>query len=358
MAAAEPVAAPAGPRVEAELVGHGAAEAQILDAWARGRPHHAWLIAGPAGIGKATFAFRVARFVLAGAGGDGGLFGAPADLAMDPDHPVFRRVAAGSHPDLMTLERLAGKDGRLATVISVDQVRAVGRFLHRTAGEGGWRVVIVDSADELNLNAANALLKLLEEPPPQALLLLVAHAPGGLLATIRSRCRRLGLMPLADADLDRLLARRLPDLPAPERRSLALLAEGSPGRALRLAEQGGLELYRTLVAVIGRADPVAAHDLAERLTRPGQGAAYDCVAELLPWWLARLARAAARGVLPPEVVAGEAEAGRRLLDRHGLERLVALWENIGATFARADGLNLDRRQAILDALTALGSNRS
>src|SRR3954452_6878723 len=203
------------PRATADLVGHAAAEAGLLKARESGRLAHGWLITGPPGIGKATLAFRFARFVLAGGAGEGALFGAmPASsLALPADHPVFRQVAAAGHPDLLTIERLADeKSGKLKTSIAVEQVRKIADFLHLTAGAGGWRVVIVDTVDDLNANAANAMLKILEEPTRRALLLLVCNAPGGVLPTIRSRCRRLDLAPLAETEIDALLARLRPDL--------------------------------------------------------------------------------------------------------------------------------------------------
>lgn len=186
-----------GPRLTADLLGHEAAEREILETCASGRAAHAWLISGPRGIGKATLAFRFARFALAGGleGGEGGLFGAlaPASLAMDPAHPVFRRVAAGSHGDLRVIERglAEGTGGRRRGEIVIGDVRDLGGFMRMTPSEGGWRVVIVDGAEDMNRNAANALLKGLEEPPGRALLLLVSHNPARLLPTIRSRCRRL-----------------------------------------------------------------------------------------------------------------------------------------------------------------------
>jgi len=203
------------PRENPDLEGHAAAEAQLLEAWRSGRLPHGWLFTGPQGIGKATLAYRFARFVLAGGGDGGGLFGdAPSDLRLDPAHPIFHRVASGGHSDLMFLEK--GK-----TVIKVEDVRAAGTFLSLTPGEGAWRVVIVDSADDLNTAAANALLKVLEEPPDRALLILVSHAPGSLPATVRSRCCRLPLHPLPEATVRGLLGRWRPALAEDDAAALA-----------------------------------------------------------------------------------------------------------------------------------------
>jgi len=355
------VAAAPLPRENPELMGQGAAERDLLEAWNAGRLPHAWLFAGRAGIGKATLAYRFARFVLreGAAPPAAGLFGAtaPDKLEIGADDPVFRRVAAGGHADLLTVERAYDdKRGRLRTEIGVDQIRAVAEFMHLTAAEGGWRVVIVDALDALNLNAANALLKVLEEPPANALLILIAHAPGAVLATIRSRCRLLRLSPLDDATLDGLLLRLRPDLGAAERQSLVGLAEGSAGRALDLIERGGLEVYRAMLGLLGgapRLDVDALHQLGDKLARASGQAAYEGFTDLYGWWLARLIRAGARGVPIPEIVPGERAVGAALLERAGLDRLVEVWENSTHLFARAESLNLDRKQVVLNAFLAL-----
>jgi DNA polymerase-3 subunit delta' len=353
---------PLAPRQNPELIGHEAAEARFLVAWRSGRLPHGWLITGPRGVGKATLAFRVARFVLAGGGGEptAGLFGdMPSDsLHVDPDHPVFRRVAAGSHADLMTLQRTVNPEtGRLRTVIVVEDVRAAGDFMRLTPSEGGWRVVVVDCTDELNQNAANALLKMLEEPPARALLLLVCHAPGRLLATIRSRCCRLPLKRLPDDAVGGLLARLRPDVVEDDRLAVARLAEGSPGRALQLADEDGLALYRELVGLLGQLPrpPVAAlHALGDRLARRGAEEQFRTAAELTAWWIGRLARSGARGGEPPAIVPEEAGCGARLLAAAGVDRWIEVWEKITRLSERTDRLNLDRKQVVLNMFHELG----
>ena len=192
---------PPDPRANPLLLGHEPVEAMLAEAMRSGRMHHAWLLTGPEGVGKATLAFRFARRLLAG-------MPEGATLAMDPGEKVFRRVAAGSHADLLTIERAwDAKRKRLRGEIVVDDVRRIAAFMHLTPAEGGWRVVVLDGAEDLSRNAANALLKVLEEPPPRAILLLVCSAAGRLLPTIRSRCRRLRLPALEDAVLAELLAR-------------------------------------------------------------------------------------------------------------------------------------------------------
>jgi DNA polymerase III subunit delta' len=349
------------PRANSDLIGHETAEARFLSAWRSGRLPHGWLITGPRGIGKATLAFRIARFVLAGGGEaqTAGLFGdTPADsLHLEPDHPVYRRVAAASHADLMTLQRTADREGRLRSVIVVDDVRAAGEFMRLTPSEGGWRVVVVDCADEMNQNAANALLKMLEEPPSRALLLLVCHAPGRLLPTIRSRCCRLPLKRLGDEAVNALLARLRPDLAGDDRLAIARLAEGSPGRALALADQDGLALYRDLVGLLAQLPrpPVAAlHALGDRLARKGAEDQFRTATELTAWWIGRMARSGATGEVPAAIVPEESGSSAALLAAAGVDRWIEVWEKIRRLSDRTDRLNLDRKQVVLNMFHELG----
>ena len=366
------------PRENPHLIGHEQAEAEMAEAIASGRMHHAWLITGPRGIGKATLAFRFARRLLAGgleaAGPD--LFGdAPPsrDLGMDPDDPVFKRVAAEGHADLFTLERGFAdepkrgratdddpRNRRRRTEIVIDDVRKVGGFLSLTALEGGWRVV-VDGAEHMNRNAANALLKTLEEPPGHAIVLMVSHAPGRLLPTIRSRCRRLSLSRLDDDAVISLIGRYRPDIDTEDARALALIGAGSIGRALDLADTGGLALYEELVRLVStlpKLDTARLHGTLEAIARTRNEAgvfqAYDVFTDLIEDWLMRLVTARARGRAPAEIMPGEGEVAARLMDRADLEQWVDVWEKITWLFNRAARLNLDRKQVLLDAFFALG----
>ena len=344
------------PRANPALLGQEAAEATLLAAVKSGRLPHAWLIGGARGVGKATLAYRFARYLLSGnADSAPGLFGqaAPESLAMPSSDPLFQRIAARGHPDLFTLERTVNeKSGKLRTEIVVEDVRSVGSFLRLTPAEGGWRIVVVDCADELNRSAANALLKVLEEPPRQAVLLLVAHAPGSLLPTIRSRCRALAMPPLAPATVAKLLAQYRPDIDEEDRRMLVQLGEGSIGRALDLADAGGVGLYRAvieLLAAMPQLDMAAVHAMGDRLARADGAENFRTVGELLAWWLMRMVRGAAAGSLPTEMVPGEGAAMQRLLADRDLDRWVALWEKITLLFAQADDLALDRKQVVLTA---------
>ncbi len=343
------------PRSATDLIGHEAAERQFLDAWTAGRLAHSWLIAGPRGVGKATFAYRVARFVLAGGAGEGGgLFGGgPESLAIPATHTVFRRIAAQGHPDLRVLERGLSADGRkMQTEIPVEAARTIGSFLSLTPAEGGWRVVLIDAVDDLNRSGANAILKLVEEPPRNALILLVSHSPDSLLPTIRSRCRRLMLRPLAEDSVVTLLRRRLPEMAEADARAVARIAEGSIGRALALVEGEGLALYRDMIGLLNDApkfDVAALHSFSDRVG--GDEEKSRTVEALFMRWMAT---AAGRGAkTAPEAVPGEVALGERMVAAAGLDRWLDLWDRTVRAFERTEAVNLDRKQVLLNVFLSV-----
>jgi DNA polymerase-3 subunit delta' len=327
------------PRANPELVGHDAA-ARSMEAAARsGRMHHAWLICGPPGIGKATLAWRFARWLLAG------MPEGAAPLAVDPASAVFRRVAADTHADCFALEPNTGERG-VKRILRVDDAKDAVRFLTQTAAEGGWRVVVMDEAERADQAAVqNTLLKTLEEPPPKTVLLLVCAAPQKLLPTIRSRCRRLDLNPLSPTEMQGLLARLLPDMPAGERARLAALADGAPGRALALAEAGGLEwlaMVEASLAALAKPEPPRDHALADKLAADRTGGAFGIFMGLLRGAIAAALREAARGRPAPPWLA-----------RHPLAVWASLWDRLGDLADDTERLNLDRKQAVLTGLSWL-----
>src|SRR5438552_8105824 len=270
--------------------GQDRAVGQFTSAWATRKLHHAWLLAGPKGVGKASFAHAAARRVLAEAAGPA--FDLPG-LDTDDDHPIVKLVEAGSHPDMRRLERLVNeKTANLARNISVDQVRELGEFLSLTPALSPWRVVVIDTADELEASGANALLKMLEEPPPNGLFLLVSHAPGRLLPTIRSRCRRLDFVGLDDEAMTSILETRAPDMSAAERQKIIAMSFGSAGRALAFAELGLAKLEEAALAILRQGDPTNARrsDLASELGKKAAADRYAAFLDLAPSLIARAAR--------------------------------------------------------------------
>jgi DNA polymerase III subunit delta' len=272
------------------ILGQDKAVEQFASAWASRKLHHAWLLAGPRGVGKATFAHSAARRVLADAAGP--ISGLPGVETSD-EHPIVKLVEAGSHPDMRRLERLVNeKTGNLARNISVDQVRSLAELFDLSPAMSDWRVVVIDSVDELEPSGANALLKMLEEPPPKSIFFLVSHAPGRLLPTIRSRCRRLDFQSLGDDVMASILEAQAPELSAAERKKIIPMAFGSAGRALAFAELGLAKLEDAALTILRQGDPTNARrsELAIELGKRGAGDRYAAFLDLAPSLIAREAR--------------------------------------------------------------------
>jgi DNA polymerase-3 subunit delta' len=272
------------------ITGHDKAIEQFRRAWDSRALHHAWLLTGPRGVGKAHFARAAATRLLAEAAGPA--FDA-AGLETPQPHPIAKLVEAGSHPDKRWLQRLVNeKTGKLNRNIKVEQIRELGEFMGLTAALSPWRVTVIDSVDDLEREGANALLKMLEEPPPNTVFFLISHAPGRLLPTIRSRCRRLDFARLDDAAMTSVLGQILPDMPAHEREKLIPLSDGSVGRALTFAELELASLEEVALDIVRRGDPHNSKrsDLATQLARKGAGDRYAAFLDLAPSILAREAR--------------------------------------------------------------------
>ncbi len=338
-------------RANPTLVGHELALEVFSRAQSRGRLPHAWLLAGAAGIGKATLAYHLARRLVAGP--------AAASMASAPTSALFRRVAQGSELDLFVLERVVNpKSGKLRREITVDQVRAVTAGLHETRVGSGGRAVVVDAADELNSEAANAFLKLLEEPPPGVVLLLACHAPGRLPRTIVSRCVKLNLAPLNEPAMRRALAAA--GLAAPPEAALLSLARGSPGRYAKLAEIGFLEHYAAVLdgLTTGRGDRRRLLETTERLATLLASGGAELVADLLGTVVRRAAERACRGALQPVFFAAEPEALGQLTDGLPLDRWLGLWDKLQRLPFDLDQLNVDPRQALFLSLAAMAGERA
>lgn len=279
------------------IIGQDKAVKAFASAWASRRLHHAWLLAGPKGVGKASFARAGATRALSEAAGP------PIDLAgleTPADHPIARLLAAGSHPDFRWLERLERPSGGLARNISVEQIRSLGDLLAVTPSMSPWRAIVIDAADDLEASAANALLKMLEEPPANTLFFLVSHAPGRLLPTIRSRCRRLEFGKLNDDAMTSLLTHSLPETNGLEIKRLVELSNGSIGRALNIAALDLASLEGEALNILRQGDPDNSRraKLAAALGPKGAADRYAAFLELVPGLIAREAlglSGAARG---------------------------------------------------------------
>ncbi|ACL61667.1 DNA polymerase III subunit delta' [Methylobacterium nodulans] len=328
------------PRAQAALIGQEAAERAFREAIGAGRLHHAWLLGGPRGIGKATLAYRVARHLLAQQGTGRGV---PETLAVAPGHPVARQVAMLSHPNLVVLRRQRAPGAKtVPTQITVEAARRALHLFAETSADAGYRICIVDCAEELNLASANALLKLIEEPPPRSLFLIVSHAPGRLLPTIRSRCRRLALRPLGDAEVVRVLqglgepfAAHPPEVLA----RAARLSEGSVARALGLLDPATLALVDEIEALLAAPDWRRVLALAERLNSRDADALYETALDTVQRHLA-------------------AEIGRRLTEPPArLAALADASERIARAAREAATYNLDRRPVILSLFEEVAAAR-
>ena len=321
---ADPRETPLHPRRRTSLVGHGEAEAHLLQAVKSGKLHHAWLISGQRGIGKATLAYRFARFLLSPDAVN--MAGATKGLAAN-------LVFAGTHPDLLVIERsVDAKHKKLKTEVAVDDARECGKFFALTAGFGGYRVCVVDSGDDLNGESANSLLKVIEEPPEKSVILIVVHKLGAVLPTIRSRCIHLPLKPITAEQTEQVLA-EVSKAATPEIAEAARLSQGSPGRALQLLDSKGAKAYSAFLAA-QRLSPAACVSLGMNFAHRDTAEDFTVFSELLTSWVAAEARR-------------HATAGRGLA-------LAKAHDEITRSIRQTDALNLDRRQTVVDALMLLG----
>ncbi len=338
------------PRRNSFLLGHEYAEKMLLDAWKNNSLHNSWLITGIEGIGKATLAYRFARFLLYA---DENKKESYTTLNVPEDSQAFRLVANDAHPDLKVLERdytetdrkkvmKAIKDGeamsdeelkglKKSAFIRVDDVRTINEFLSKKSSNDGWRVVIIDSVDDMNAASANAVLKILEEPPAKALMLLVSHNPNRLLPTIRSRCAKLNMQPLDENNVASLLRRYRPDTEEKAVKELAHLSSGSIGKALTFLDKGAMDIYARMLDILKSGKNFKLADMIEFCNSTVKDE--DCfylVQELLLKYLAENIRTC-----------------------HNMEAMLEMWEKANHSFDEADRLNLDKKQVMLNVLYSI-----
>ncbi len=344
---------PDHPRLATSLLGHRSQEQTFLDAFNAGRMHHAWLLHGAKGIGKATFAYRAARFLTAEGASDAAdsLFGdaaPPQSLDASPDHRAVRLIIAGSHPDLFALEA-SRKTPRGPGTIAVDDVRGLIDFTHLTIADGSWRVVIIDATDNLNRSSANTLLKLIEEPPPRTVLFIISHQVGGVLPTIRSRCLRLPFAGIEDQDVARILIARRPDASADAIGQAVRLSDGSPGRGIALLDGGGSGIVDALAEVLeGRRAEGGLKAEAFAALVAKDPFHYAIASEALTAWLAGAARPADA---PPAIGMTDALTTQaRHAARLGPKPWLDVYEHAMTRMERTGAVNLDPVQVLVDIL--------
>ncbi len=343
------------PRSMDRLLGHDAIEKELLDLFNSGRMPHGIILNGIKGIGKATLAYKLTRFILkTGCNDDNqdSLFGGsdekPSQLEISSNDPVFAKVASGGHPDLLTIERAYdATKNKTADSLAVSELRKVEPFLRMTSSNGGWRVVLIDDADTMNRNAQNALLKILEEPPKNTVLILITHRLGALIPTIRSRTRLINIKPLQADVMADLLNAKGHDLNHNELQIIASMAGGSFGKACEVIEQGGLDSFSTIISLLGNPDWRAIHTLSEQLSKSGQEQAYRAFTENFIWIFKTLCFTKARGHALPDYL--DIEPLSSTLKQTSLNQLLKICEELSAHFEMTERSNLDKRQAILGA---------
>ncbi len=321
------------PREHQDLIGHQSTVASVARALSSDRIPHAWILAGPEGIGKALLTYKITRFLLA----------SPQErldgLDIEPDSPTDRMIGQGSHPNLLVLRRPYDfKRKKLLTVIPVDEIRRINRFFGTTAAQDGWRIAIVDAAEDLNRQAANALLKTLEEPPERSIFFIVSHLPGRLLPTIRSRCRMVHLSALSDAEIGEGLERLAPETDQDTRNLAIASAGGSLRLALQLTTSSGKAVrdLKDVLSSLPNTDPTKLHALADQVAKPGAEAAFGLAFDVIRDWLAETMRRQSASATP-----------------RALARFAEVWEKVDALARDTDTYNLDRRQAFLLAFIQL-----
>ncbi len=338
------------PNQNSYLLGHDDALDKFLNAFKQGTLHNSWLISGPQGVGKATFAYKIARFLLASKDDKVTEY---TSIHITENHPVFKLVSSNSHPDLKVLERdfietdkkkiiKAIKDGepldeselknlKKSAVIRIDDIRSVNDFLNKKSFDGNWRVVIIDCADDMNANSANGLLKVLEEPPAKSVLLLISHNPNKLLPTIKSRCAKINLSPLNANIVSSLLRRYRPNLSEVEIEKLSQICSGSIGKAINYADNNGLMLYQMLENLFFAGkdfDVVKAIELATMVSKDEN--VWDLLQELVTKFISDM-----------------------MLGGEHVEELGQAWDKVRVIFADTINLNMDKKQAMINIINTI-----
>lgn len=340
------------PRSNPDMVGHDDIEQQFLNEYNLGRLPHAIILAGANGIGKATMAFRLAKFLLYNTG-------SAESLYVSPDNLVYKRIVASGHADLLVVEReFDEKRGRFKSEISVESVRRIHPFLQKTSAEGGWRVVIVDGAEALNRSSQNALLKVLEEPPKNTLLILTTSKPGAFLPTIKSRCRTINMLPLSDSLVSGLLDKLLPSASMQEKTILTKISVGSIGKAIEFYDEEGIEIYNQALEILKSApnlDMVKLHEMADKFGKYGAEKRYYTLMDIVLGWCENQARAIARGETISNTLSNEGDILNHLSTVYPKDHFLNAWEGVSTLVKQIDSYNLDKRQGVIGAFMTLNN---
>ncbi|MGC6471797.1 MAG: DNA polymerase III subunit delta' [Parvibaculales bacterium] len=344
------------PRLCRELHGHDRATTLFKQALTDNKLHHAWLLTGPKGIGKASFAYQAAKYLLSLKPGQTPVMSGDA-FAEQVDSKTEQLIENGGHPDLFIMNRpydVKKKDFKKD--IPVDSARALRKFMTMTSGFGGWRVCIIDCAEDMTPQAANAILKTLEEPSGKTVFFLISHRPGKLLDTIRSRCQKMPMENLEKPQMQALLKTLRPELDEQVVQAVAHLAEGSIGQALQIADLNGLEIYRDMVDVLASLpalDGVKLHGFAGRMADRRNESAFRLFSLFLSGWLHGLTRTGATGGQGIPLFEGEVDVMQRFLSAAPLEQWIDVWEKVASLLRQSDTLNLDRKQTVIECFSAI-----
>ena len=346
------------PRENRTLRGHEAVEERFRRIWDQGRVHHGWLLHGPAGIGKATLAHRISRFVLAPPQLRPAVDNPQSPLEPIGDDPVLTRLLGGSHGNALVIERpYDAARAREKPEIPVDEARRASPFLRSTAAEGDWRIVIIDGAEAMNTAAANAILKLLEEPPPKCLILLISHQLGAVMPTIRSRCNRLALSPVDTTATERYLDQWFQNISHEERSFACAIAPGRPGAIGAWLHIGVGEWHAMMVSLLEQYPRVGRRAVLEAAELIGRAddAVFHGVQTLLKLLLERITRCAAGA---PVMDWGDGERLASIAARAPLDTWIRLWENTCSKLDRIGYANLDRVTGLIDVIDCWSPDRA
>ncbi|MDB2414791.1 DNA polymerase III subunit delta' [Rickettsiales bacterium] len=346
------------PKDNPDLVGHDEIIGHIHNLFIADKMPQALLLSGVQGIGKATLAYRIAKFMLACTANNNKIDASLSkDLSVPVDHHTFRKILAGSHSDLMVIERgINPKTGKLSQDILVDDVRKIAKFFHMTSSETKHRIIIIDSADDMNRNAANAVLKVLEEPPADAILILISHSPGKLLPTIRSRCHNIKMQPLNVDKAQLVLAKIAPEIGENDAVKLLHLADGSAGKAIFLNENNALKIYDEIIKILCQPDNFdVLNKFCKEAAKAGDNKNWEISTQIIQWILAEFIRCKAANRSINNINGRENEAMENFFANNSVSNRIEIWNKACELFDKTDSLHLDKYAILISIFNQIKS---